>query len=352
MPTTFSRRTMLQLTAFAPALRPWRPLFAQEQAPQARRSTVSLVKGDSRRKNAADALAAIDDQLLPVLKTKKYAVIKTNFVSTTNQLAASHPDAVHGILDYLAPRFKGPVMIAEASAGDTMDGFEQFGYNRLAAERKAEKVQLVDLNREATYKVLPLINYDLHAAPARLAARLFDPDAFVICSAMTKTHNVVVASLSVKNMTLGAPLHSVGRSTPRWNDKRVTHNGLRQTVYNIFLTAQAMVPYWHAALIDGYEGMEGNGPSSGTPVPSRIAIASRDFVAADRVAVEAMGINPEWVGYLRYCGDFGIGQYDLSKIDVRGEKVAGVVRKYQLHQDIERQLEWMGPMTDLPKKIG
>jgi len=352
MQTTFSRRSMLQLTALAPALRPWRPLFAQAQATPAPRSTVSLVKGDNRRKNAAEALAAIDEQLRPVLRTKKYVIIKTNFVSTTNQLAASHTDAVHGILDYLEPRFKGPVMVAEASAGDTMDGFEQFGYNRLAAERKSQKVQLVDFNREATYKVLPLINYDLHAAPARLAGRLFDPDAFVICSAMLKTHNTVVATLSVKNMALGAPLHSVGRDAPRWNDKRVTHNGLRQTQYNIFLSAQAMAPYWHVAFIDGYEGMEGNGPSSGTPVPSRVAIASRDFIAADRVGVELMGIDPTWMGYLRFCGDFGLGQYDLSKIDVRGEKIAAVARKYQLHRDIERELEWMGPMKDLPPKVG
>jgi len=352
MQSTFSRRTMLQLTAFAPALRPWRPLFAQAQASPAPNSTVSLIKGESRRKNATAALTAIDDQLLPVLKTKKYVLIKTNFVSTTNQLAASHTDAVHGILDYLEARFKGPVLIAESSAGDTMDGFEQFGYNRLAAERKQQKVQLVDLNREETQKVIALIDYDLHAKPARLAGRLFDPDAFVICAAVMKTHNAMVATLSVKNMTLGAPLHSVGRTAPRWNDKRVTHNGLRQTQYNIFLSAQAMAKFWHATVIDGYEGMEGNGPSSGTPVPSRIAIASRDFIAADRVGVEAMGIDPTWMGYLRFCGDFGIGQYDLSKIDVRGEKIASVMRKYQLHQDIERQLEWMGPMKEIPPKVG
>lgn len=352
MQSTFSRRTMLQLTALAPALRPWRPLFAQAQGAPAAKSTVSLVKGDSRRKNAADALLAIDEQLRPVLQKKKYVLIKTNFVSTTNQLAASHTDAVHGILDYLEPRFKGPVLIAEASAGDTMVGYEQFGYNRLAAERKQQKVQLVDLNREATIKTIPLINYDLHATPARLAGRLFDPDAFVICAAVMKTHNAMVATLSVKNMTLGAPLHSVGRDTPRWNDKRVTHNGLRQTQYNIFLSAQAMAPFWHATVIDGYEGMEGNGPSSGTPVPHRIAIASRDFIAADRVGVEVMGIDATWMGYLRFCGDFGIGQYDLAKIDVRGQKIADVARKYQLHRDIERQLEWMGPMKEVPPKVG
>ena len=98
--------------------------------------------------------------------------------------------------------------------------------------------------------------------------------------------------------------------------------------------------------------MEGNGPSSGTPVASRIAIASTDYIAADRVGVECMGINPDWMGYLKFCSDFGIGQFDIAKIDIRGDKIAAVQKKYQLHADIERELEWMGPIQDLPKKIG
>ena len=348
MRATFSRRTMLQLTAFAPALR---PLLAQPAAPTTPKSVVSLVKGDSRRKNITAALAQIDSQIQPVLKTKKYAVIKVNNVSTTNQLASSHVDAIHGILDYLAPRFKGQVVVAESSAGDTLQGFEEFGYEAAVKDHRAQNVKLIDLNREKTFKAIPLIDYDLHVVSTRLAARLFDPDAFVICACMTKTHNVVVGSLSIKNMALGAPLHS----TPgdgRWNDKRKAHNGLRQTHYNIFLAAQAMKPNFGAAVIDGYEGMEGNGPNSGTPVPQRIAIASTDFVSADRVALEAMGIKPEWPGYLRYCAEFGVGQYDLKNIDVRGETIASVQRKYQLHPDIERQLQWMGPMLELPTKMG
>ena len=31
-----------------------------------------------------------------------------------------------------------------------------------------------------------------------------------------------------------------------------------------------------------------------------------------------MGINPDWPGYLKYCCDAGLGQYDLGKIDLRG----------------------------------
>ena len=356
----FSRRHFIRLggTAF---LLPTALSKAQEPASStptssvrniSGRSKVALIRGDNRRRNAHDALLAIDDLIRPRLAQKKYVVIKPNNVSTVNPLAATNADALRGILDYLAPRFKGPVVIAESSAGETMEGFENFGYTRLPSEFRPRQISLVDLNQEARYETIPLIDFDLHVVPVRLAARLLDPDAFVICSAILKTHNTVVATLSVKNMTLGAPLHQAPGETPKWNDKRKYHAGLRQTHYNMLLTAQKMQPHWGATLIDGFEGMEGNGPASGTPVASRLAIASTDFIAADRVAVETMGIDASWLGYLRYCDQVGLGQYDLAKIDVIGEKIAAVRKPYRLHNDIERQLQWMGPMRDLPPKLG
>jgi uncharacterized protein (DUF362 family) len=242
-------------------------------------------------------------------------------------------------------------VIAEASAGNTLDGFENFHYNGLPAEYSHQKISLVDLNTEGKYVTIPLIDFDLHIQPVRLAARLVDPDAFVISSAMLKTHNAVVATLSVKNMVLGAPLHNPP-GQPRWNDKRKYHVGVRQNHYNMLLTAQRLQPSWGAALVDGYEGMEGDGPGSGTPVASRIAIASTDFIAADRVAVEAMGIDPSWVGYLVFSGQVGLGNYDLKKIQIQGAAIDAVRKKYRLHSTIERELQWMGPMEDLPPKLG
>ena len=260
MPTSISRRTLFHIAASAGALR----LVRAQDMVNNQRAAVSLVKGENRRQNAFNALMAVDDQIRPALKRKKYVIIKPNNVSTVNPLAATNAEAMHGILDYLdKAQFKGPVVIAESSAGETMQGFENFKYDKLAAERKSQKVSLVDLNEEAKYKVIHLLDYDIHTIPVRLAARLMDPDAFTICSAILKTHNVTVATLSVKNMTLGAPLHNAPKETKKWNDKRKYHLGVRQTHYNMFLTAQAMKPYWGATLIDGYEGMEGNGPSSG-----------------------------------------------------------------------------------------
>ena len=314
MEHTLSRRSFLWTAAAVTAS--GKLLYAQEtpvaanpppvtpvplSGKSARRSVVALASGSSRRENICESLVAIEDQILPVLKSKKYVVIKPNIVNTMNQLASTNVDALHGIMDFLAPRFKGPVVIAESSAGFTTEGYDHFCYKRVVGEHKPLQVSLVDLNEEGKYRTHTILDGDLHAVPVRLAARLLDPEAYIICSAVLKTHNTVVATLSVKNMALGTPLHSSRKETPRWNDKRLYHGGVRQTHVDIMLTAQRLRPCWGAAVIDGYEGMEGNGPNDGTLVPSRLAIASTDYIAADRVGIAAMGIDPSWVGYLSFC---------------------------------------------------
>ena len=356
----FQRRTLFQLAGLAALLRrnvaaqPQRRLGAganPEDFPAIdRRSTVALQQGQDRRKNVYLALKAIDRDLRAGMKGKKYAVIKPNFVNTENQLAASHPDAMRGILDYLAESFRGPVKIAESSAGDTRRGFDNFRYPALTSEYRRQQLELVDLNQEAHFERVALLDQDLHIVPCRIAARLVDPEAFVISAAMLKTHNTVIASLGIKNMVLGAPLHQAPAETPHWNEKRKFHVGLRQTHYNMMVTAQRL--NWGATVIDGFEGMEGNGPNSGTPVPSHIALASTDYVSADRVAAETMGIDPEWLGYVKYCGSLGLGQWDAAKIDVIGAKVADVKKAYRMHPDIDQELQWRGPMTELPFNLG
>lgn len=347
---SFTRRDCMRLAAGAGLLAGTSSANAQRSGP-AGRSTVALIHGDDRRRIVRDSLEAIKDQIKPSLMAKDRVVIKPNDVSTRNPLASSNADALRGILDFLEP-FGKPVVIAESSAGNTRDAYEEFGYDRLPAEYRRLNVQLVDLNDEGLYEVLHILDGDLHPVPVRLAKRLLDPDAYTICAGIMKTHNTVVATLSVKNMTLGAPLRSGPKEAQNWNDKRHYHGGVRQTNYDIMLTAQKLKPFWGATVIDGFEGMEGNGPGSGTPVDSRIAIASTDYIAADRVGVECMGIDPSWVGYLNYCHDVGVGQYDLSQIDILGAKLADVRREYVLHRDIDRELQWMGPMNELPPKLG
>jgi uncharacterized protein (DUF362 family) len=343
MPHPISRRALLKGSAFAstaPAVMAGRTRRPQSAAPPA----VSIVPGESRRQMVHDALVAVDAEIAPVLATKKYVLIKPNLVSVNTPLACTHVDTLRGVLDYIAPRFDGPVVIAESSADDTWTGFRNMHHTDLVDEYKSQNIVLVDLNDEGRYQLLQIMDSDLHAQSVRLAARLFDPDAFLMSVAMMKTHDTVVATLSVKNLAMGAPLHQKPGEKVAWSDKRLFHQGFRQSQYDMFLTAQKLSTNWGAAVIDGFDGMEGNGPISGTAVPSRLALASADPVAADRVGLELMGIDPEWVGYLKYCGQAGIGEYDLSRIELRGPDPAGLKRNYRLHDTMQSQLGWLGPL--------
>jgi len=323
-----------------------------------KRAAVSIVKGEDRRRNVHDALAAIDDQIRPVLKTRKYVILKPNCV-TMRQNACTDPDAIRGALDYLAPRFKGPVIIAESSAaGRTGEIFELLKYPALVQEFKSQKVSLLDLNEESRFEATTILDRNNHLIPVRLLTRFMDRDAYVISMPPAKTHLICVITLSVKNMVLAAPLRIQPKgkvSGPYFarpeNDKWKIHATFRHCNNNMLLVAQKISPCWGAAVIDAYQGMEKNGPVAGLDVEHRIAVASTDYIAADRVMADAMGINPEWIGHLVYCWQAGIGQFDPGRIDIRGETVASVRKEYQLPSEVERMQEWMRPMEDLPTSV-
>jgi uncharacterized protein (DUF362 family) len=319
-----------------------------------RRAKVSLIKGDNRRKNIYDALVAIDDQIRPALQARKYVLIKPNGLDPSRRLISTQADAVNGILDYLAPRFKGPVVIAECGFSPARQVTSEFGWSKVFAEHKPLDIKLEVPNEDGRYELMLGIDYDMHLIPIRLGARFLDPDAFLISSAVMKTHNMVVATMSVKNVVLGAPLPPPPGQNGSWglSEKRKFHVGIRAGNYNMYLGAQRMIHNWGVGIVDGFEGMEGNGPVSGTPVEHRIALASTDFLAVDRVGLECMGIDASWPGYLNYAYQGGLGQYDLAKIEVVGAKIADVQRKYMLHADVDRMLEWRGPMRDLPPNLG
>jgi uncharacterized protein (DUF362 family) len=170
----------------------------------------------------------------------------------------------------------------------------------------------------------------------------------VISAAKMKTHDLVVATLSLKNIIFGAPIKEPGfgfgkKGKPgAKSNKPIAHGGgIHGINYNLFALAQRLHP--HLAVIDGYDGMEGYGPTRGTAVDHRVCVVGTDWLAADRVAVALMGIDFAKIGYLSYCAQAGLGEGDLKKIEVVGEPVARHVKTYKLAPNIDDQLTWMKP---------
>ncbi len=318
--------------------------------PVTQHSAVSVVRGVNRRQAIHDALVGIDQEMRQGLKRKKSVLIKVNLTNISNQLASTHRDAIAGILDYLGPRFKGPVAVGEAASNDTMAAFDNFKYSELVKEFKSQKVSLVDFNLEK-YALTQSIDSNIHPTPVRIASRLVDQDAFIINCCIPKTHGSVTYTGAVKNMAMGAPLRSPIKETTVWSDKHKIHvNGHWQHNYNMFLMTQHLTPYFGATVLDGFEAMEGEGPINGTKVDWKVAMASTDYVAADRVALEAMGMDPKWIGYLQYCGQMGLGNYDTANIEVRGEKLEAIKTSFKLPASVDDELKWMGPLEVTPER--
>ena len=304
-------------------------------------SRVALVRGDDRYANIRRALELIADDI--DLAGVERILVKPNVISTTRPLAITHIDALRALLDFLRERTSCQITIGEGSGTatpDTMTAFHHLGYLSL---KEQYNVQLVDLNTDEPVPA-EILNSELKPLTVRLARSVVDAD-YRISICPPKTHDCVIITAALKNMLMGSlrrkenalaeklsliahlirlkmpavPL--LGWLTERWivrsgNDKIKMHQGYPGLNLNLYKLARIIPP--HLSVIDGFEGMEGNGPINGERVALGLAWASTDSVACDSVAAKIMGFDPGQIGYLSYCHHAGLGEGDLSKIEIVG----------------------------------
>lgn len=346
----FSRRSFIKTSIAgglaATIVRPYES-FASFGIQDQFSSEVSITTGDNRADMAFRALKPFSKQISQAIG-KKRVVLKPNNVSIDIPLCATHVDTLEGVLEFMKSIGKADqCIIAESAAGGaTMDGYSNYGYMKLLNKYP---VKLIDLDSEKTEKMYVFDEKDFKPHPIRVSGVLLDKDSYIVSVARMKTHDRVIATLSLKNIVLGAPVKDLGfswspsRKPGTVNDKPIVHgSGYRGLNYNLCAMSRYLHP--HLALIDGFEGMEGNGPNRGTPVDHRVCVASLDWLAADRVGIELMGIDFAKVGYLNYCAQSGQGTADLSKIKITGESISAHIKPYKLSDNVEKQLVWMNPV--------
>jgi len=321
----------------------WTPGRSDEAFAQARsdKSAVALTTGTDRREMVYAALKPFEKEVKASIKNKQ-VIIKVNMgqVDTKWPLNATHPDAVRGILDFLKPIYRQKVILAESTAAtrSTLDGFQNFGYMPL---EKDYKIQFVDLNDSPVSKQW-ILGEKGHPLGINILQPFIDPNNYMISATRLKSHNCVIATLSLKNMAMAAPVnHYKQKDYAGRNEKPLMHSGgNRGLSYNLFRVAQIGV-HPNLAVLDGVEGMEGDGPVDGTAIQHGVVLASTDWLAADRMGVELMGMDYSKVMYLRWCGQAGMGQDDRSKIEIIGPDPTKYVKTYKLHKNIADQLEWI-----------
>jgi uncharacterized protein (DUF362 family) len=308
------------------------------------RSPVAFTTGTDRKEMLFEVIKPFEKEIRAGIK-RKQLIIKPNMVVTNKELCATHKDALRALLEYMKPIYKGQIIIAESSSSvNSSDGFKNYGYLDLADDFN---LKFIDLNAEKKGKPYFILDRNLHLDKIEIADVFANPQYYIISLSRLKTHNSVVMTGGLKNIAMAAPLNpgTMTEGGRPLSYKRNMHSGgPRWLHYNMYLMAQSIRPDF--TIIDGVEGMEGNGPISGTPVDHRIALAGLDVVAVDSMCAQLMGIPLENVGYLNYCAAAGIGNMDRDKIEIIGGKdPEKSIITYKLGANIANQLEWKDPLN-------
>ena len=317
------------------------PKVQKNPFPESPDAQVALVTGTDRRQMIFETLKAFKEKIKKDIAGKKI-LIKINCNRPDVQLIKTHPDAVRGILDVITPMYGKTILVGEATSANvpTVETFSHFGYYALEKEYNVKIVEINDM--PVTYQWI--LDRDLFPERICVHSIFLDPDVYLISVTPLKTHDTVIATLSLKNVVMGAPqrkyksrMHGFGgHGTPSYPNTPKTLN------LNMFKIAHSIRP--DLAVLDGVVGAEGNGPNHCDPVDHQVALASTDFVAADRIGTELMGIPWEKMGYLQYCALAGFGQGERDRIHILGPDPRNLVIPYKLHDRAQWQLEWDKPV--------
>lgn len=287
------------------------------------KSTVAIVRaapGSDYNTIRASVRRVIDlsGGLADLVRPGALVLIKPNVLapSKPGDGALTDPLVCRAIADYVR-ELGGRAVIAEASAVgvDTEKAFESVGYDRL----RTDGYEVIDLKKQPPARLRvddPLVQEEFGTWQIVLDADL------IVSVPVLKTHDQAEMTLSLKNLK--------GLECDR--DKKELHRrGIFKGVADL---ASALKP--GLTVIDGIVGQEGLGPLYGIPNPTGLLLASRDLVAADAVASTVAGFQPEELGTTTYAAQKGLGVMDLNEIEVVGETIASVRRRFLRCSEDER----------------
>lgn len=358
-----NRRDFLKGTFFTAGGYALAPLDVAADSPKSSQSMsrVSLAKGGDRRTLTSKVLEPLRKEIESGVAGKQIYV-KINVVDYDIPLAVTHVDTLRGLLDFFSPLTTQKIIVGEstAAAKTTTECFDKHGYRVL---EKEYNVQLLDLGLGPYTQVNWIKDYKNQVEYPYITSHVLDPTKYHICLARMKTHTATVCTLAMKNYYMGStlnfppghPLYSGNTNSRTLMHLGASYKGLAQ---NIVLMSMHFVP--DLSIIDGFSGMEGDGPVRGTPVDHRVMVAGRDIVSVDRVGLELMGLDYSVVKHIQWASDQGVGQGDLNRIEIIGPSIDELRIPYQKSPYYQQSIafigivpipDWTGVESAAPKEI-
>jgi uncharacterized protein (DUF362 family)/Pyruvate/2-oxoacid:ferredoxin oxidoreductase delta subunit len=244
-------------------------------------------------------------ELFPLAWQGKKVLIKPNVLRASEAVEGitTHPALLRAVVDKVETL--GPAAIV---VGDN-PGLFDYGANEASFQKtglmEAAKGYYQNIGNDSVQVAfrpdfMPMVS---------LSRAVLDAD-IIISLPKFKTHGLTVITGGIKNSygilpgAQKARLHKAAGNPERFHELVVEVFRLR--VPDLFL-------------MDAIVGMEGNGPASPDLRHIGLFLASDNAVALDGVMAVMMGCDPGRLRFLQQARELGLGDYDLSSIEVIGK---------------------------------
>ena len=262
--------------------------YEQEEVEEAVRESLRLIGG-------------IDE----IIKPQERVLLKVNMINfdSPEKATTTHPAILRAVIRVVKERG------GEAVVGDAPGvayryierAWQNTGLRRAAEEEGAEVINFREVKEidNSTNKKIPVLH---------IAKEVLDADV-VISLPKLKTHNFTLFTGAIKNLYGTIPgfrkkeLHALA---PQPQD-------FAELIIDLFSVVKPSL-----AFMDGVVGMEGDGPTSGSPCKIGLVLASKDLVSLDAVASNIIGYHPFDIEITKVAAERGLGVGELEKIKIKG----------------------------------
>ena len=261
------------------------------------------MKGERGHEPVFKALDLIDYE--SCLSGYKRVLIKVNFITTKTWDTGATTDPI--VVEAIIKKLKHlPVEIYVVESDATMTNadkaFEATGMKEMC---KQNGVQCLNLRHVKERVKIAIPNGETLRS---ITVPRIVTESAIISAAKLKTHASTKVTLGMKNMFGLLPDKFKGKYHAR---------GISKVVVDINTVLKPAL-----TLIDGFVGMEGKGPTDGTPIKMDLIIAGKDVVATDATAARVMGFDPMEISHIRRAYEKGLG--NIENIEIVGSKLEDV----------------------------
>ncbi len=281
---------------------------------------------DEVRKALSESLSLIDG--LGFIKEGMKVGIKANLVTGSNpeNAVTTHPQILKALCELINER-GASVVIGDSPGGLYTPAFVKNVY-KASGLNDLEKEPLITLNQD--FSVKEGENPDAVSLKTFSYTGWLDNCDVIINVSKLKTHAMMGMSCAVKNMFGIIP----GTTKPEYHMRFPEEMAFANVMVDL---NEFFKPSLY--IVDGIDGMEGNGPTAGEKRHVGVLLSSKKPYALDMVCAHLIGMELKDVATLIAARDRGLGPNDISEVTVWGNLSAdeGRVSDFKratIHQSI------------------